>query len=126
MKYMLLIYAPESSYAPGEREACMAESAKLCAELKAKGQYLTSSPLYSVTTATSIRVRNGKRLVTDGPFAETYDQLGGYYLIEVDNLDKAMEIAARIPGAKKGTVEIRPVETSPFSVERQETAVDSL
>lgn len=116
MKYMLLIYARESDYAPGEREACMAESAKICQDLKKKGQYIASSPLYSVSTATSIRVRDGKRLVTDGPFAETYEQLGGYYLIEVEDLDKAMEIAARIPGAKKGTVEIRPVETSPFAL----------
>jgi hypothetical protein len=110
MKYMLLIYTRESDYAPGEREACMFESGKLCQELEAKGQLLASSPLHSVTTATSIRVRDGKRLVTDGPFAETHEQLGGYYLIDVENLDKAMEFAARIPGAKKGTVEIRPVE----------------
>lgn len=110
MKYMLLIYTRESDYAPGERERCMLESGKLVEELTAKGQYLASSPLHSVATATCIRVREGKRLVTDGPFAETYEQLGGYYLIDVDNLDKAMEIAARIPGAKKGTVEIRPVE----------------
>lgn len=110
MKYMLLIYTREADYAPGERERCMLESGKLVEELAANGQYLASSPLHSVTTATCIRVREGKRLVTDGPFAETYEQLGGYYLIDVENLDKAMEIAARIPGAKKGTVEIRPVE----------------
>jgi hypothetical protein len=111
MKYMLLIYAPESDYAPGEREACMLESSLLIDELVARGQFLAASPLHPVATATSIRVREGRRLVTDGPFAETHEQLGGYYLIEVDHLDEAMEIAARIPGAKKGTVEIRPVET---------------
>jgi hypothetical protein len=110
MQYMLLIYTRESDYAPGEREECIAESSELCQELGSKGQLLAASPLHSIATATSIRVRQGKRLVTDGPFAETYEQLGGYYLIEVEDLDQAMEIAARIPGAKKGSVEIRPVE----------------
>ena len=110
MKYMLLIYTRETDYAPGEREACMLESSKLCQELESKGQLLASSPLHSVTTATSVRLRHGKRLVTDGPFAETYEQLGGYYIIDVEDLDKAMDVAARIPGAKKGTVEIRPVQ----------------
>lgn len=111
MKYMLLIYTDEASYRPGEREACMVESSKLCKELSQKGQLLASSPLGSVTTATSIRVREGRRLVTDGPFAETREQLGGYYLIEVKHLDQAIEIAGRIPGAQRGTIEIRPLET---------------
>jgi hypothetical protein len=74
---------------------------------------VSASPLRSVSTATSVRVRNGKRIVTDGPFAETREQLGGYYLIEAENLDDAIEIAGRIPGAKKGTVEVRPVEVVP-------------
>lgn len=110
MKYMLLVYTREDDYAPGERDACIAESTLLCEELLERGQLLAASPLHPVSTATSIRVREGKRGVTDGPFAETYEQLGGYYLIEVDNLDQAMEVAARIPGARKGTIEIRPVE----------------
>lgn len=109
MKYMLLVYGVEDSYTEEERAACMAESAALCHELAARGQYLASSPLHPVATATSIRVREGKRYVTDGPFAETTEQLGGYYVIDVPNLDDAIAFASRIPPAKKGTVEIRPV-----------------
>ena len=73
------------------------------------GQYLDASPLHPTATATSVRVREGKKIVTDGPFAETREQLGGYYLIEGKNLDEAIQIAERIPGARWGTVEIRPV-----------------
>jgi len=78
-------------------------------ELKSKGQFLATAPLQPVTAATSVRVRNGRRVVTDGPFAETREQLGGYYLVEARNLDEVIDIAGRIPGARKGTVEIRPV-----------------
>jgi hypothetical protein len=109
MKYMLLIYAAEDAYQGNEREVCYGESIKLTQELHEKGQFIAASPLQSVSTATSVRVREGKRLVTDGPFAETREQLGGYYLVEAKNLDEAIDIAGRIPGAKKGTVEIRPV-----------------
>ena len=74
---------------------------------------MAANPLEPTTTATSIRVRDGKRLVTDGPFAETHEQLGGYFLIEADNLDEATSIAARIPSARTGTIEVRPlVETA--------------
>ena len=113
MKYLLLIYTAEDSYAPGEREACFQESFQLTQDLRAKGQYVSAAPLRSVATATSVRVRNGKRLVTDGPFAETREQLGGYFLIEADNLDAAIDVAGRIPGAKKGAVEVRPLEVVP-------------
>src|SRR5437588_7849340 len=109
MKYLLLIYTDEKVWAEGEREKCIAESTQLTHELHAKGQYLGASPLHPVATATSVRVREGKRLVTDGPFAETREQLGGYFLIEAADLDEAIAIAARIPGARKGTVEVRPV-----------------
>lgn len=109
MKYMLLIYTPEDAYAEGEREACCTESIKLTHDLNAKGQFLAASPLHPVAAATSVRVREGKRLITDGPFAETREQLGGYYLVEAANLDEAIGIAGRIPGARKGTVEIRPI-----------------
>jgi hypothetical protein len=109
MKYMLLIYAPEQAWTDSERQACYEESAQLCGELNAKGQYLAANPLQSVALATSVQVRNGKRLVTDGPFAETREQLGGYFLVEAKNLDEAIEIAGQIPGARKGTVEIRPI-----------------
>src|SRR5215831_12293207 len=109
MKYMLLIYTDEKSWTEGEREQCFAESTKLTHELHKQGKYLGSSPLHPVATATSVRVRGGKRQVTDGPFAETREQLGGFFLIDAANLDEAIEIAGRIPGAKKGTVEVRPV-----------------
>jgi len=109
MKYMLLIYGDEAIWPQEEREACMAESVELCHELASKGQFISANPLHSVTTATSIQKRDGKRLLLDGPFAETAEQLGGYFLIDVANLDEAMAIAGRIPGGRKGTVEIRPV-----------------
>jgi hypothetical protein len=109
MKYMLLIYTDEKSWTESEREQCFAESTKLTHELHKQGKYLGASPLQPVATATSVRVRNGKRQITDGPFTETREQLGGFFLIEATNLDEAIDIAGRIPGAKKGTVEVRPV-----------------
>jgi hypothetical protein len=109
MKYMLLVYGAENALTEKERAECMAESTALCHELAAKGQYLGASPLHPVATATCVRVRGGARLTTDGPFVETTEQLGGYFLIEADNLDDAIAIAGRIPGASKGTIEIRPV-----------------
>ena len=109
MKYMLLIYTDEKAWKDNEREQCYAESLKLTHDLNAAGQYLAASPLQPVATATSVKMREGKRLVTDGPFAETREQLGGYFLIEAKDLDEAIGIAAKIPGARKGTVEIRPV-----------------
>jgi hypothetical protein len=109
MKYMLLIYTDEQSWTEAERQRCFAESTQLAHQLKANGQFLATSPLQPVSTATSVQVRDGKRLVTDGPFAETREQLGGYFLIDAKDLDEAIAIAASIPGARKGTVEIRPV-----------------
>jgi hypothetical protein len=109
MKYMLLIYMGEQAMDAAEREHCYVESTRLAKDLNASGQYLAAAPLQPVATATSIRIREGKRFVTDGPFAETREQLGGYFLIEAKDLDEAIAIAARIPGARKGTVEIRPV-----------------
>lgn len=109
MKYMLLIYSEESAWTQNEREKCMADSTELCHELDARGQFLGASPLQPVAMATSVRIRGDRRLVTDGPFAETTEQLGGYFLVDVANLDEAIQIAGRIPGAKKGTVEIRPI-----------------
>lgn len=109
MKYMLLVYSEEDAWTEAEREQCFAESIELANTLSARGQLLAAAPLHPVASATSVRVRSEKRMVTDGPFAETREQLGGYYLIEAKNLDEALEIAARIPGARKGTVEIRPV-----------------
>ena len=108
MKYMLLIYADENAWTENEREQCYAESVQLTQHLNANGQYLGASPLHSVATATSVQVRDGKKRVTDGPFAETREQLGGYFLINAKDLDEAIAIAERIPSARKGTVEIRP------------------
>jgi len=113
MKYMLLVYGAEDAWTQAEREQCYRESTKLTHDLSAKGQYLGASPLHSVSTATSVRVRDGKRLVTDGPFAETHEQLGGFYMIDARDLDEAIEIAVRVPGARKGTVEVRPVVELP-------------
>ncbi|MBV8709595.1 MAG: YciI family protein [Acidobacteriaceae bacterium] len=109
MKYMLLIYSDEQAWSEAEREHCYQESTQLAHQLQADGQYLAASPLQPVSMATSVRVRDGKPLVTDGPFAETREQLGGYFLVNAKNLDEAISIAKRIPGARLGTVEIRPV-----------------
>lgn len=109
MKYMLLIYADERAWTEAERAQCYGESAQLAHRLKAKGQYLAACPLQSVSTARSVKVRNGSRLVTDGPFAETREQLGGYFLVDAKTPAEAIEIAGQIPGATKGTVEVRPV-----------------
>ena len=97
MKYMLLIYSAENAWTDDEREHCYVESTELTHDLNARGQYLGASPLQPVATATSVRVRDGKRLVTDGPFAETHEQLGGYFLIEAKDLNEAISIAGRIP-----------------------------
>jgi len=113
MKYMLLIYSDENVWTEEEREHCYVESTELTHDLNARGQYLGASPLQSVSTATSVRVRGGKRQVTDGPFAETREQLGGFFLIEAADLNEAISIAARVPGARKGTVEVRPVVELP-------------
>ena len=109
MKFMLLVYGTESHWTEEERDACMAESRELCHKLAEKGKYLTSAPLHPVATARSVRVRNGERLVTTGPFAETTEQLGGYYVIDVENIEEALDFASKIPPAKKGTIEVRPV-----------------
>lgn len=109
MKYMLLVYLGENAMNETEREHCFVESAQLCQDLQAKGRFLSANPLHPVATATSVRVRDGKRLVTDGPFAETHEHLGGYFLVDAQDLDEAIGIAARIPGARKGTIEVRPV-----------------
>ena len=109
MKYMLLIYFDEQVLSETERQACYVESTQLAHEIKASGQYLAANPLHPTAMATTVRVRDGKRFVTDGPFAETREQLGGYFLIDAKHLDEVIGIAARIPMARKGTVEIRPV-----------------
>ncbi|HWF48076.1 MAG TPA: YciI family protein [Bryobacteraceae bacterium] len=109
MKYMLLIYLDEQAMNESERAECYVESSQLAHDLQAKGQYLAAAPLHPTSTATSVRVRDGLRILTDGPFAETREQLGGYFLVDAKDLDEALGIAARIPGARTGTVEVRPV-----------------
>lgn len=108
MQYMLLIYADEQVWTESERTKCYAESTELAHELHSRGQLLGTLPLQPVATATSVKVREGRRIVADGPFAETREQLGGFFLIQAKDLDEAIAIAGRIPGARKGTVEIRP------------------
>jgi hypothetical protein len=113
MKYMLLIYMSENAMSETEREQCYKDSTHLAQQLQASGQCVSANPLQSVAMATSVRVREGKRLVTDGPFAETREQLGGYFLIDAENLDAAIAIAGKIPAGLKGTIEVRPVMEIP-------------
>jgi hypothetical protein len=110
---MLLIYGDEHALNDAERQQCYRESTELAHQLHAAGQYLAAAPLHPTSTAASVRVRNGKQLVTDGPFAETREQLGGYFLIDAKNIDEAVAVAARIPLARLGTVEVRPVVEIP-------------
>jgi hypothetical protein len=112
MKYILLVHHNEKalgSLSETELQQMRAESVQLANQINASGQYLDAAPLLPVATATCVRMREGKRVVTDGPFAETREQLGGYFFITAGDLDEALDIAARIPGARIGTVEIRPV-----------------
>jgi hypothetical protein len=109
MKYMLLIYMDENGLSPAQRDQCYLESAEYAQQLANSGQYLGAAPLHPTSMATSVRVRDGNHLITDGPFAETREQLGGYFLVDAKNLDEAITIATKIPGGKWGTVEIRPV-----------------
>jgi len=112
MKYMMLIYHDEPSWAglsEAERQQVYVEFRKLRADLESRGQFVTGSQLQPISTATTVRVRDGKELITDGPFAETHEQLGGYFLIEAKNLDEATAIAARIPSARTGSIEVRPL-----------------
>ncbi len=113
MKYMLLVHHDEEAFdkfSETTRQQMLAESVQLTHRLHANGQYLSASPLHPTSTATIVRVRDGKPFVTDGPFVETREQLAGYFLIEAKNLDEAIGIAARVPGARIGTVEVRPVK----------------
>ena len=112
MKYMLLIYHDEPSWdavPEPEKQQVYLEYRNLSAELVANGKFVTGSQLQPITTATTVRVRDGKELITDGPFAETHEQLGGYFLVEAKDLDEATSIAARIPSARTGTIEVRPL-----------------
>jgi len=113
VKYLLLVHHDEKAF--GEfsettRQQMLKESVQLTHQLHADGQYLSASPLHPASTAAIVRVRDGKPFVTDGPFVETREQLAGYFLIDAKDLDDAIGIAARVPGARIGTVEVRPVK----------------
>ena len=109
MKYTMLIYLDETALSDAQRQQCYEESAQYAQQLNSDGRYLAAVPLHPTSTATSIRMRDDKRMVTDGPFAETREQLGGFFMVEAKDLDEAIDIASRIPAGRWGTVEIRPV-----------------
>src|SRR4249920_1897519 len=116
MKYMLLIYDDEkiwANMAEPERQKMFGEYVQFSKEIRESGHYKAGAPLQATSKATSVRLRGGKRLVTDGPFAETHEQLGGYYLVDAKDLDEAIGIASRIPSVRLGTIEVRPVMEIP-------------
>ena len=109
---MLLVHHDEEAFSrrsEDERQEMIQESVQLANQLHSNGQYLGAAPLHSTSETTCVRMRDGQRIVTDGPFAETREQIGGYFLIDARDRDEAVEIASRIPGARIGTVEVRPV-----------------
>jgi len=112
MKYMLLVHHDEVTFrerSETERQQLLQESVRLANQLDRGGKYIGAAPLHPSSETKCVKVREGKALITDGPFAETREQLGGYFLIDAQNLEEAIQIAARIPGARIGTVEVRPV-----------------
>jgi len=109
MQYMMLIYLDENALTESQRTQCYQDSAAYAHRLHEQGKFIATAPLHPTSTATSVRTRDGKQIVTDGPFAETREQLGGFFLINAENLDEAIEIAGRIPAGRWGTVEIRPL-----------------
>ena len=113
MKYLLLIHHNEEAFgklSQATQQQMLDESVDLTHKLHANGQYLSAAPLLPASTAAVVRVRDGKSFVTDGPFVETHEQLAGYFLVDVKDIDEAISIAARIPGGRFGTVEVRPVK----------------
>jgi hypothetical protein len=116
MKYLCLIYAEESLWqtmSPADGQKMMAEYGEFTENIKKSGQYLGGNRLQSIGAASTVRIRNGKLSTTDGPFADTKEQLGGYYLIEARDLNDALQVASRIPGARVGSIEVRPVAEMP-------------
>lgn len=112
MQYLLMIYGPEKlwgGYTEAEKQEIYKEYGELIGDMKEKGNYIGGHELQPTAMATTVRVRNGKKAITDGPFAETKEQLGGYFLVEAKDLDEALAIAARIPSATSGSIEVRPV-----------------
>jgi hypothetical protein len=114
MKYLCMIYDNEATWgamSKAETDAIMGDYFAFTSDVKASGHYIGGEALQPVHTATTVRVRNGKLSTTDGPFAETKEQLGGYYLIEAKDLNDAIQVAGRIPGARTGSVEVRPIQS---------------
>lgn len=112
MRYMLLVYEREGDWAAmseADQKKAFDEYMTLSADMKTNGQYISGAPLQPIATATTVRIRDGKALSTDGPFAETREQLGGYYLVNAKDLDEALSLARRIPAARNGSIEVRPV-----------------
>jgi hypothetical protein len=112
MQYLLLIYSQEKEWEGGneaDRNAMLKEYMDFTKQIAQSGHYRGANELHPTSKATTVRVREKKKLVTDGPFAETREQLGGYYLVEAKDLDEAVGIAARIPSARMGSIEVRPV-----------------
>jgi hypothetical protein len=114
MKYLCLIYDDEKSFGSmpkDQLDTMLKEYGAFTEDIKKSGQYLGGNPLQPTHTATTIRIRQGKISTTDGPFAETKEQLGGYYLIEAKDLNEAIQVASRIPSARLGSIEVRPIMT---------------
>jgi hypothetical protein len=112
MQYMLLIHLEEGvwdQFSDAEHQQMLGEYMEIIDGLQAKGEYISASPLHPASATTTVKIREGRQLVTDGPFAETREQLGGYFLIDVGDLDDALAVAKRLPGARYGTVEVRPL-----------------
>lgn len=112
MQYLLLIYANENEYEtlnPSQREGLLTDYTAFTKSIVQSGHFKAADRLRPVSTATSVRLRDGKPMITDGPFAETREQLGGYYLLDAKDLDEAIEIATRIPSVRYGTIEVRPI-----------------
>jgi len=109
MKYMLLIYTDPAAFDPAQGEQLWKDYMSFTEGIQSSGELVAGDPLKGIETATSVRVRDAKRLTTDGPFAETKEHLGGYYVVDVKDLDRALELAAQIPDAKTGVVEVRPL-----------------
>ncbi|MEX1042700.1 MAG: YciI family protein [Pirellulaceae bacterium] len=107
MKYLLLIYSQENAWQPEEHQVALAESIELCHTLHEQGRYVHAAPLQPAATAAQVQVREGQTLVSDGPFAETKEQLAGYFMVEAGSREAAIEIAAKIPGTRRGTTEVR-------------------
>jgi hypothetical protein len=112
VEYMLLIYTDEEAWtrlSDEERAPIIQEYFALTNELREKGRYVAGSPLQPTASANTVRIRDGERVVTDGPFAETKEQLGGYFLVDAESVEEALEWAAKIPAARYGSIEVRPV-----------------